>query len=249
MHQQAIEEHEIQIHHCKLRTWSLLHTRLLVLVALGAGAVDIGSFGEIAIPLLACSVPCCCIQFHVCCIHHTCEKLLTISSITSSTALALTQQHRARNEEVKQRYTPSTALLLRLRLPMANKGNEEVSPSRKKRCVQARDQRDDASRPTNKQGADRVTGMCNRSKPTRNRERDGAATTNSQQRTRGTRRGLEECEMQTRGARGISGQVRRREHESSSVMLKVVCLVLPCCCLLAPLSPAVFVMYGRDPNP
>ena len=91
---------------------------------------------------------------------------------------------------------------------MANKGNEEVSPSRKKRCVQARDQRDDASRPTNKQGADRVTGMCNRSKPTR--KRDGAATTSSQQRTRGTRRGgLEECEMQTIGARGgISAQVR-----------------------------------------
>jgi len=96
---------------------------------------------------------------------------------------------------------------------MGKKGNEEVSPSRKKRCVQARDQRDAASRPTNKQGADRVTGMW----------------TNSQQRTRGTRRGgLEECEMQTTGARGgISGQVReagaecvswrrRREHQSSS---------------------------------
>jgi len=39
LHQQAIEEHEIQIHHCKLRTWSLLHMRLLVLVLVGALAL------------------------------------------------------------------------------------------------------------------------------------------------------------------------------------------------------------------
>ena len=65
---------------------------------------------------------------------------------------------------------------------MANKGNEEVSLRIARRCVQARDQRDAASRPTNKQGADRVTEMCNRSKPTRKRERrssnDKLTTTN-----------------------------------------------------------------------
>jgi len=39
----------------------------------------------------------------------------------------LTQQRRARNEEVKQRYTPRAARVLLLALAMANNDNEEVS--------------------------------------------------------------------------------------------------------------------------
>ena len=68
---------------------------------------------------------------------------------------------KARNEDVKRRCAPSAAGSLLLALPelaMANKGNKQASRNVKKRCVQARDQRDDASRPTNKQGLYRVTG-------------------------------------------------------------------------------------------
>ena len=69
---------------------------------------------------------------------------------TALQSIALTQQRRARNEEVKQRYTPGTALLWVL--SMANKGNEEVSlrVARRDAYKQEINEMPRADRPTSK---------------------------------------------------------------------------------------------------